>query len=1020
MKRYLLSAFMAIVCCVGCMAQDALVIEWHNGLADIFTVTPNLHIDNETESDSVFVMEADSMLASYARADIKRIAFDDEVVLTDSVERAALVALYKATDGDNWKDNTNWCTDKPLKEWKGVICPNGHVKSLSRYSNQLTGHIPPELGNLSRLETLFFAGNQLTGPIPPELGNLLKLQSLNLSSNQLTGPIPPELGNLSKLQSLSLSNNQLAGSVPPEIGSLSDLKTLNFYNNQLTGPIPPELGNLSNLTELTITTNHLSGSIPPELGNLCNLEQLSLHGNQLTGSIPPELGNLSKLQSLNLNGNQLTGIIPKELGNLTNLKTLGLVNNNLSGSIPSELGNLQNLTSLALEGNKLTGEIPKELGNLSNLIELELYENQLTGHIPPELGNLSNLKTLNITDNQLMGSIPPELGNLSNLERLGLAGNQLTGSIPPEFGNLINLIRLNLTNNKLSGELPESLSNLTKLISYYNYVGDDSFKGIELWNNNFSGKIPSLFYNHPAWYHEWPRFLFNCPMYDLEKDVYISAPSFNVIDIDGNILNSEEIYPKNKYTAIFHWATWCGFSQALMKVVIPLYERYKDYGLDIIGLCEGEEEQTIRDYIAEKGIKWRNFISEGENTFDYFSSFQGWKGVGYPTAGTPELSLVDSNGRLVFTDCINDRYKITEFLRERLGEGNIVDAYASTDFSRDGYVETLQEATTEKDIKVVIIGDGFSDRLIDNWSYYNAMQKAEEALFATEPMKSYRDMFTVKYVTAVSKNEYIGENSHTALSCYFGEGTHVGGNDAKVFEYAKKAISEDEMDDALIIVILNEPRWAGTCNMYQPEKKNDWGSGATIAYVPNIGYNGIIEYETFETMLAHEAIGHGFAKLGDEYVTKQMEIPSNEKESYQSEAQNGWWKNVDFTSDPTKVKWSTFITDERYKDEEIGVYEGALTYESGAYRPTPKSIMTSKGTEFNAPSRMAIWYRINKLTQGEDWEGTYEDFVAFDLATRPASARARAVQVKDQMPTKRPTYRGAPPVVMQGTWKSAK
>ena len=114
MKRYLLSAFMVIVCCVGCMAQDALVIEWHNGLADIFTVTPNLHIDNGTENDSVFVMEADSLLASYARADIKRIAFDDEVVLTDSVERAALVALYKATDGDNWKDNTNWCTDKRM------------------------------------------------------------------------------------------------------------------------------------------------------------------------------------------------------------------------------------------------------------------------------------------------------------------------------------------------------------------------------------------------------------------------------------------------------------------------------------------------------------------------------------------------------------------------------------------------------------------------------------------------------------------------------------------------------------------------------------------------------------------------------------------------------------------------------------------------------------------------------------------------------------------------------------------
>ena len=401
---------------------------------------------------------------------------------------------------------------------------------------------------------------------------------------------------------------------------------------------------------------------------------------------------------------------------------------------------------------------------------------------------------------------------------------------------------------------------------------------------------------------------------------------------------------------------------------------------------------------------------------DYISTFSS-PASGYPRASTPELTLIDSNGRVVFTDCINDRYKITEFLRERLGEGNIVDAYASTDYSRDGYVETLQTATTEKDIKVVMIGDGYSDRQVNDHTYRTAMLKAKNALFATEPMNSYRDRFTIKYVTAVSENEYIGENSHTALSCYFGEGTHVGGDNAKVFEYAKKAISEDDMDDALIIVIMNEPRWAGTCYMYQPEKKSDWGSGATIAYVPNIGYTGMIEYQTFETLLAHEAIGHGFVKLGDEYEEHSEPIPAEEKEKYQSEAQYGWWKNTDFTSDPTKVKWSYFITDDRYKDEGIGVYEGALTYSSGAYRPTQKSIMTSTETEFNAPSREAIWYRINKLTQGEGWEGTHEDFVAFDQQVMPARVQAR--RAPNEKAGSR-ILRGALPIVKGHTWRMEK
>ena len=79
--------------------------------------------------------------------------------------------------------------------------------------------------------------------------------------------------------------------------------------------------------------------------------------------------------------------------------------------------------------------------------------------------------------------------------------------------------------------------------------------------------------------------------------------------------------------------------------------------------------------------------------------------------------------------------------------------------------------------------------------------------------------------------------------------------------------------------------------------------------------------------------------------------------------------------------------------ENNGVYEGALTYSSGAYRPTQKSIMTSTDTEFNAPSREAIWYRINKLTQGEGWEGTHEDFVAFYYSLQTKESLSAMVAV---------------------------
>ena len=255
----------------------------------------------------------------------------------------ALVVLYNTTDGPNWQDNTDWLAE-PVAQWHGVEVTEDRVTGLDLNSNQLTGSIPPELGNLANLRALNLNSNQLTGSIPPELGNLANLEILILGrfleGNKLTGSIPLELGNLARLKELKLSNNQLTGSIPPELGNLANLVHLLLDGNQLTGSIPPELGNLTNLTWLRLTFNRLTGSIPLELGNLASLKFLQLFNNQLTGSIPPELGNLTTLTELDLGRNQLTGSIPSELGNLTDLKQLILSNNPLSGTLPLSLTNL--------------------------------------------------------------------------------------------------------------------------------------------------------------------------------------------------------------------------------------------------------------------------------------------------------------------------------------------------------------------------------------------------------------------------------------------------------------------------------------------------------------------------------------------------------------------------------------------------------------------------------------------------------------------------------------------------------
>ena len=354
--------------------------------------TSNLAFDSVTTGTSVYSCDDGSTGSSRWRLeDI------DETVPAD--DKGVLVALYNATGGASWTNNTNWLSSAPIGQWYGVTTDeSGRVIELDLVDNRLSGAIPAELGRLSNLEYLWLGQNQLSGPIPSGLGRLSNLEGLGLGHNQLSGPIPSGLGQLSNLGGLYLSNNELSG------------------------PIPSELGRLFNLSDLRLDGNRLSGPIPSELGGLFNLEVLFLGFNRLSGPIPAELGRLSNLGYLDLESNRLSGSIPSVLGRLFNLKRLSLHSNRLSGPIPSELGRLSNLRELYLESNRLSGRIPTELGSLSNLEGLSLHSNRLNGAIPAELGELSKLERLYLSGNQLSGCIPSGLRDVptNDLYNLGL------------------------------------------------------------------------------------------------------------------------------------------------------------------------------------------------------------------------------------------------------------------------------------------------------------------------------------------------------------------------------------------------------------------------------------------------------------------------------------------------------------------------------------------------------------------------------------------------------------------------
>ena len=462
----------------------------------------------------------------------------------ENADRAALVALYNATDGDNWTNNTNWLTYAPLGEWYGVTTDeDGRVTELDLLFNGLIGRIPPELSQLRDMTRLDLSINLLTGEIPSELGNLAGLEYLDLGFNNLGGTIPQELGNLTNLKYLILRYNRLTETVPSELGNLTQLEVLHTKHNRLWGALPHSLATLTQLRSLQYLEN--SGLCAPDDAAFQEwLQQVWFEAEETLTCVPEsttpdpqDVAVLTKLYNatggdnwddttnwfseqplqywkgvtinadgrvteLNFDRNNLSGGIPEGLSGLDALEKLTLFGQ-LTGAIPAELGDLINLKLLNLSGNRFTGGIPSELGSLDNLESLTLSSSELTGSIPSELSNLASLKGLSLSYNQLSGAIPAELGDLTGLVSLNLHNNQLSGAVPAELGDLTGLASLSLHNNHLTGAIPSEFGNLVNLTWFD--LGDNELTGsipsalssltaltnLHLSRNQLSGEIPS-------------------------------------------------------------------------------------------------------------------------------------------------------------------------------------------------------------------------------------------------------------------------------------------------------------------------------------------------------------------------------------------------------------------------------------------------------------------------------------------------------------------------------------------------
>ena len=300
----------------------------------------------------------------------------------------------------------------------------------------------------------------------------------------------------------------------------------------------------------------------------------------------------------------------------------------------------------------------------------------------------------------------------------------------------------------------------------------------------------------------------------------------------------------------------------------------------------------------------------------------------------------------------------------------------------DGIVTTLQTHGEGAGIPLILMGDAFTHDDIDSGLYLSLMTRAAEAFFSEEPYSSYRQLFDV-YVVNVASEPYtdFSSGSSTTLGSWFGEGTHVGADLSACRKYALKAIGGEDLDKSLTVVLLNRQYHAGRCYMSFVHREDAPGGDCARGEAYALMALGDDDQD-FATLVIHEAGGHGFGKLADEYCYEGMgSIPQQEAEMYRSlQTLSRAYMNVSFSAE--ELPWQHFLEDGRYAADGLGTFEGGCLYEHGVWRASENSVMNYAPRGFNAPGREAIWLRLGKLAYGSEWEYDWEDFVAYDAVNR--------------------------------------
>ena len=306
---------------------------------------------------------------------------------------------------------------------------------------------------------------------------------------------------------------------------------------------------------------------------------------------------------------------------------------------------------------------------------------------------------------------------------------------------------------------------------------------------------------------------------------------------------------------------------------------------------------------------------------------------------------------------------------------------------------TLQKATKGRNggINIVLLGDGYNAKDIADGNYLKHIKQEVEHFFGIEPYKTYRNYFNVYTAVPLSTETGVGTVNtirYNRFSTTFTGGVGLKADYDEIFSYALGAptVNKGNLKETLIIIVPNSTDYGGVCQM--------WPDGSAIAFCPLSTYDYPLDTRG---VVQHEAGGHGFGKLGDEYIYHNAFIDAcsctccGHVMEFNSAKSLGWYDNLSLTGKMHNVGWSHLIFDDRYSDI-VDIYEGGYMHNRGVFRSEQNSCMNNDIPYYSTISRESIVKRIKRYA-GETF--SFEEFVKYDK--RDAGDVTRGVNTDNKL-----------------------